>query len=116
MMSSLCSSIRAFTLCPMNCGSSFGVVVSRMCALIGMVSRSLREAGTISAHPCRKVVPSIRPAGAPEALHSRPKECSYSDHAADLGVAPSARHGQAPLAYDLTGSTSGQRRGSPSKT
>src|SRR6266498_2106862 len=35
------------------------------------------------------------------------ERCIYSDHAADLGFAPSARHGQAPLAHDLTGSTSG---------
>ncbi len=50
-------------------------------------------------------------------LSSLPGEgCIYSDHAADLGFAPSARQVQAPLAYDLTGSTSGLRRGSPCKT
>src|SRR6266508_3169946 len=37
-----------------------------------------------------------------------PEGCICSDHAADLGFVPSARHGHAPLAYDLTGSTSGQ--------
>jgi len=31
--------------------------------------------------------------------------CIYSDHAADLAFVPSARHGQAPWAHDLTGST-----------
>ena len=35
--------------------------------------------------------------------------CIYSDHAADLAFVPSARHGQAPWAHDLTGSTSGLR-------
>jgi hypothetical protein len=42
--------------------------------------------------------------------------CIYSDHAADLGFVPSARNRQAPPAHDLTGSTSGQRRGSLSNT
>src|SRR6266498_3926811 len=42
--------------------------------------------------------------------------CIYSDHAADLGFAPSARQVQAPLAYDLTGSTSRLRQGSPYTT
>ena len=42
--------------------------------------------------------------------------CIYSDHAADLGFVPSARYGQKPLAHDLTGSESGLRRGSLSKT
>ena len=41
----------------------------------------------------------------------RPEGCIYFDHAADLGFVSSARHGQAPLVYDLTGSTSGLRRG-----
>jgi len=43
------------------------------------------------------------------------KGCIYSDHAADLRFAPSARNGQATRAHDLTGSTSGQLRGSLSK-
>ena len=42
--------------------------------------------------------------------------CIYSDHAADLGFVPSARHGRKPLAHNLTGSASGLRRGSLSKT
>lgn len=32
------------------------------------------------------------------------KRCVYSDHAADLRFPPPARHGQAVLARDLTGS------------
>jgi hypothetical protein len=35
-----------------------------------------------------------------------PEGCIYSDHAADVGFAPSARHGAGPRAHDLTGSTS----------
>jgi prevent-host-death family protein len=47
---------------------------------------------------------------------ARPEGCIYSDHAADLGFPPPAHDSQAPLTHDLTGSTSGQRRGSLSNT
>src|SRR6266545_2200645 len=61
---------------------------------------------------CRELVARLRGPPppfslAPELLDARRV---HLDHAADLGFVPFARHGQAPLANDLTVSTSGPVR------